>query len=93
MIDAPRQAVSVCFIGAPRQIRTADLRVRSPVLYPAELRARLQVLYGKVVSLARVTLIAPSRVASRAVGFVLFCSQTVAKGTENGGLGWTSVET
>ncbi len=27
-------------IGAPCRIRTCDLRIRSPVLYPAELRAR-----------------------------------------------------
>ena len=32
---------SAGLIGAPGPIRTADPRVRSPVLYPAELRARL----------------------------------------------------
>jgi hypothetical protein len=28
------------FYGAPGRIRTCDLRIRSPALYPAELRAR-----------------------------------------------------
>ncbi len=27
--------------GAPERIRTSDLRIRSPALYPAELRAQL----------------------------------------------------
>ncbi len=30
------------FIGAPGRIRTSDLRIRSPALYPAELRARIK---------------------------------------------------
>jgi hypothetical protein len=30
------------FNGAPGRIRTCDLRIRSPALYPAELRARIK---------------------------------------------------
>ena len=30
----------ISFFGAPGRIRTCDLRLRRPVLYPAELRAR-----------------------------------------------------
>ena len=37
-LDDPRLANSVR-AGAPRRIRTRDLRVRSPALYPAELEA------------------------------------------------------
>ncbi len=28
--------------GAPERIRTSDLRIRSPALYPAELQARVE---------------------------------------------------
>ena len=34
-------AVSGCFYGAPGEIRTPDLVVRSHALYPTELRARI----------------------------------------------------
>ena len=30
-----------CFISTPGRIRTCDLRIRSPLLYPTELRAQL----------------------------------------------------
>ncbi len=33
--------------GAPGEIRTPDLRIRSPTLYPAELRARIDVTAPK----------------------------------------------
>ena len=36
-----QMAVSGCFYGAPGEIRTPDLVVRSHALYPTELRARI----------------------------------------------------
>jgi hypothetical protein len=33
--------MTASFIGAPGRIRTYDLRLRSPLLYPAELPGRL----------------------------------------------------
>ena len=35
--------VSACFYGAPGEIRTPDLVVRSHALYPTELRARIEI--------------------------------------------------
>ena len=35
--------VSACFYGAPGEIRTPDLVVRSHALYPTELRARIDI--------------------------------------------------
>lgn len=34
-----------CF-GAPGRIRTYDLRLRSPLLYPAELQGQVEYTYG-----------------------------------------------
>ena len=34
--------------GAPDAIRTRDLRIRSPLLYPAELQARAKILLSKM---------------------------------------------
>src|SRR3954463_14860633 len=38
--DTRRGALTCTFCGAPGRIRTCDQRIRSPTLYPAELRAR-----------------------------------------------------
>ena len=35
------EPVSHCLFGAPEAIRTPDLRIRNPLLYPAELRVEL----------------------------------------------------
>jgi hypothetical protein len=40
------------FIGTPGGIRTPDLRIRSPALYPAELRAHKEPLHN--ISLSKV---------------------------------------
>ena len=47
-------AVSGCFYGAPGEIRTPDLVVRSHALYPTELRARRAVVYTQPHFLVRV---------------------------------------
>jgi hypothetical protein len=36
----PGEAYALVRMGAPGRIRTCDQRIRSPTLYPAELRAR-----------------------------------------------------
>jgi hypothetical protein len=41
---------SLYFIGAPGPTRTGDLRIRSPTLYPAELRAPLFSLHHSIRS-------------------------------------------
>ena len=38
-----------CLYGAPGEIRTPDLLVRSQLLYPAELRARVPSSYHRIV--------------------------------------------
>ncbi len=45
--------VSPWFIGAPGEIRTPDLVVRSHALYPTELRARWRIVYTPVWFLVR----------------------------------------
>lgn len=35
-------AIIICFFGTPKRIRTSDLRIRSPLLYPAELWAHAE---------------------------------------------------
>ena len=40
--------LSSLFSNTPREIRTPDLRIRSPALYPAELWARMRILLKKV---------------------------------------------
>ena len=37
-------------IGTPGPIRTGDLRIRSPALYPAELRAHIKLIEIKSVN-------------------------------------------
>ena len=37
------------FSGAPGRIRTCDLRIRSPALYPAELRAQIKINWNFLV--------------------------------------------
>ena len=39
------------FDGTPGRIRTCDLRIRSPTLYPAELRAHLKLNISKKIKL------------------------------------------
>ena len=43
------QAISLSplFYGAPGAIRTPDLRIRSPLLYPAELQAHVKLKFKK----------------------------------------------
>ena len=46
--------VSVKFHGAPRVIRTPDLRIRSPSLYPAELWAHKYIILPGFYNLASI---------------------------------------
>jgi len=50
MLQQKESAQSFDFFGDPGVIRTRDQRIRSPVLYPAELRGQhiyYRILFGK----------------------------------------------
>ena len=44
--DAEIKGYILLIYGAPGRIRTCDLRIRSPLLYPAELQALFYSQYG-----------------------------------------------
>lgn len=57
---------SAYFLGAPSRIRTWDTRIRSPMLYPAELKAHIRFSYLYELFMERVKGIEPSQPAWKA---------------------------